>query len=166
MVLAVFSCLFCLLAAPPLLPMVLATGSKPGVHPLSNVLYHSQPARLSDLAAANVPGLSSRYVTHLFIDSVTQTCVDLTAEISMSLKWFSIRFIHRSCLCCWPCWFSVSGRWSSQAGNHYLQFSPRKKKSLSHDLFIPHWRTKNTRVFYSDVKVCIFLATYPFINIV
>lgn len=54
MVLAVFSCLFCLLAVTPLLPMVLATGSKPRVHLLSNVLYRSQLARLSDLAAAHV----------------------------------------------------------------------------------------------------------------
>lgn len=34
--------------------MVLAIGSKLAVHPLSNVLYHSPPARLSDLAAAHV----------------------------------------------------------------------------------------------------------------
>lgn len=55
MVLAVFFSFICLLAAPPtLLPMVLATGSKLAVHPLSNVLYHSPPARLSDLAAARV----------------------------------------------------------------------------------------------------------------
>lgn len=33
---------------------------------------------------ATMPGLSSRHVTHLFVDSVTQTCVDLTAEIFAS----------------------------------------------------------------------------------
>lgn len=81
-----FSCLFpfLFLTAPPLLPMDLATGSKPAVHPMSNVLYHSPPARISDLAAAHVlrdAGLSSRHVAHLLAHSVTQTCVDLTIEI-------------------------------------------------------------------------------------
>lgn len=109
--------------------MVLATGSKPAVHSLSTVLYHSQPARLSDLPAAHVHHDAGLFQQKLNASICRLSHANLRRpEIFASLKWFNIRFMHRSCLCCWPCWFSVSGRWSSPTGNHYLQFSPVEEK--------------------------------------
>lgn len=165
MVLAVSSCLFCLLAAPPTqlsdgFGQWFKAGCPSLVKCFISLSTHSLKWFSRCPRAPRRGGLPSRYVTHLFVDQVTQTRVHPAAEIFTSLKWFGIRFIRGSCVCCWPRRFFVSGRWSSQAGNHYLQFSPRTRMSLSHDLFVPHRRTKHPSAFYSNVKVLSLCSIY------
>lgn len=74
---------------------VLAAGSKPAVHLMSNVLYHSPLSRLSDLAAALVrrhAWLSSRHVLRL---SLALSRNPASTWPMKSPKGFSIQFIIR-----------------------------------------------------------------------